>query len=57
MGLKTDLKFKGNDFSHVATAYSIAHLVMQAPNGKVKLPTMLQKVLKKFSKEKKRTKS
>jgi expansin (peptidoglycan-binding protein) len=34
MGLKKDLNFKGNEFSHVASAYAIAHLVMQGPNGK-----------------------
>jgi hypothetical protein len=33
MGLKEDLKFKGNDFSNVASAYAIAHLLMQIPNG------------------------
>jgi hypothetical protein len=34
MGLKKDLKFKGNDFSNVASAYAIAHLLMQGPNGR-----------------------
>jgi MFS family permease len=33
MGLKQDLKFKGNDFSNVASASAIAHLVMQVPNS------------------------
>jgi len=34
MGLKKDIKLRGNDFGHVVTAYAIAHLVMQAPNGR-----------------------
>jgi MFS family permease len=33
MGLKQDLNFKGNDFSNVASASAIAHLVMQLPNA------------------------
>jgi MFS family permease len=33
MGLKQDLKFRGNDFSNVASASAIAHLVMQVPNA------------------------
>lgn len=37
MGIKKDLKFKGNDFSNVASASAIAHLVMQAPIGKAKI--------------------
>jgi hypothetical protein len=38
MGLKKDLKFKENEFSHVASAYAIAHLVMQGPNGMLTAP-------------------
>jgi hypothetical protein len=34
MGIKKDLNFKGNDFSNIASAYAIAHLLMQGPNGK-----------------------
>jgi hypothetical protein len=34
MGIKKDLNFKGNDFSNIASAYAIAHLLMQGPNGR-----------------------
>lgn len=35
MGLPKDLKLKGNDFSNSATAFFIAYLVAEVPNGKV----------------------
>jgi hypothetical protein len=34
MGMKTDLKLKGNDFSNGASAFFIAYLVAEVPNGK-----------------------
>ncbi|KAI9843365.1 MAG: hypothetical protein M1838_002654 [Thelocarpon superellum] len=33
MGLNKDLKLKGNDFSNAATAFFIAYLVAEVPNG------------------------
>lgn len=42
MGLKEDLHFQGNDFSHVATAYAVGHLVMQFPNGMFRLSTQMR---------------
>ncbi|KAF2673864.1 MFS general substrate transporter [Microthyrium microscopicum] len=33
MGIKKDLKLKGNEFSHIASAYAVAHLLMQVPNA------------------------
>lgn len=34
MGLPKDLKFHGQDFSNVASAYAFAYLAMQFPNCK-----------------------
>lgn len=34
MGMKTDLKLKGNNFSNAASAFFIAYLVAEVPNGK-----------------------
>jgi hypothetical protein len=34
MGMKADLKLKGNDFSNAASAFFIAYLVAEVPNGK-----------------------
>ncbi|KAG0645306.1 Thiamine pathway transporter THI73 [Hyphodiscus hymeniophilus] len=39
MGINKDLKLKGNDFSNVATAFFIAYLIAEVPNGYI-----LQKV-------------
>lgn len=33
MGINKDLKLKGNDFTNAATAFFIAYLVAEAPNG------------------------
>lgn len=33
MGLNKDLKLKGNDFSNAATAFFIAYLIAEIPNG------------------------
>ena len=33
MGLNKDLKLKGNDFTNAATAFFIAYLVAEVPNG------------------------
>ena len=35
MGMKTDLHLKGNDFSNGASAFFIAYLVAEVPNGKI----------------------
>lgn len=37
MGLPKDLKLKGNDFSNAATAFFIAYLVAEVPNGELGL--------------------
>ena len=34
MGLNHDLGLKGNDFSNAATAFFIAFLIAELPNGK-----------------------
>lgn len=34
MGLNTDLKLNGNDFTNAATAFFIAYLIAEIPNGK-----------------------
>lgn len=34
MGMKADLKLKGNNFSNAASAFFIAYLVAEVPNGK-----------------------
>ena len=36
MGLNTDLKLKGNNFTNAATAFFIAYLIAEAPNGMFK---------------------
>ena len=33
MGLNKDLKLKGDDFTNAATAFFIAYLVAEVPNG------------------------
>jgi hypothetical protein len=33
MGLSKDLKFKGNDFSNVGSAFFIAYLIAEVPTG------------------------
>lgn len=33
MGLNKDLTLKGNDFTNAATAFFIAYLVAEVPNG------------------------
>jgi hypothetical protein len=33
MGINKDLKLKGNDFTNAATAFFIAYLVAEVPNG------------------------
>lgn len=33
MGLNKDLRLKGNDFTNAATAFFIAYLVAEVPNG------------------------
>lgn len=35
MGLKKDLLLKGNDFTNVATAFFVAYLIAEVPNGKL----------------------
>lgn len=35
MGLNAELKLRGNDFSNAATAFFIAYLVAEVPNGRV----------------------
>lgn len=35
MGMKADLKLKGNNFSNAASVFFIAYLVAEVPNGKV----------------------
>lgn len=37
MGLLSDLKLKGNDFSNAATAFFIAYLVAEVPTGEISL--------------------
>lgn len=34
MGLNKDLKLKGNNFSNAATAFFIAYLIAEIPNGR-----------------------
>lgn len=34
MGISADLKLVGNDFSNAASAFFIAYLVAEVPNGK-----------------------
>lgn len=34
MGMKKDLGLKGNNFSNAASAFFIAYLVAEVPNGK-----------------------
>ena len=41
MGLNKDLKLKGNDFTNAATAFFIAYLVAEVPNGIRPLPLLL----------------
>ena len=38
MGLNKDLKLRGNDFTNAATAFFIAYLVAEVPNGIRPLP-------------------
>jgi hypothetical protein len=33
MGIGKDLKLKGNDFTNAATAFFIAYLIAEVPNG------------------------
>jgi hypothetical protein len=33
MGISKDLKLKGNDFSNVGSAFFIAYLIAEVPNG------------------------
>ena len=33
MGLPTDLALKGNNFTNAATAFFIAYLIAEVPNG------------------------
>jgi hypothetical protein len=33
MGINKDLKLKGNDFTNAATAFFIAYLIAEVPNG------------------------
>lgn len=33
MGLNKNLKLKGNDFTNAATAFFIAYLIAEVPNG------------------------
>lgn len=33
MGLDRDLKLKGNEFTNAATAFPVAYLVAEVPNG------------------------
>ena len=40
MGLNKDLKLKGNDFTNAATAFFIAYLIAEVPNGKRPLPLL-----------------
>ena len=40
MGLNKDLKLKGNDFTNAATAFFIAYLVAEVPNGIRSLPLL-----------------
>ena len=40
MGLNRDLKLKGNDFTNAATAFFIAYLVAEVPNGIRPLPLL-----------------
>lgn len=35
MGLNKDLKLKGNDFSNAGSAFFIAYLIAEIPNGKL----------------------
>jgi hypothetical protein len=35
MGLNSDLKLTGNDFSNASTAFFIAHLIAEVPNGTI----------------------
>ena len=38
MGLNKDLKLKGNNFTNAATAFFIAYLVAEVPNGTPRPP-------------------
>ena len=40
MGLNKDLKLKGNDFTNAATAFFIAYLISEVPNGKRPFPLL-----------------
>ena len=33
MGLQKDLQLKGNDFTNVATAFFVAFIIVEIPNG------------------------
>ena len=33
MGINADLKLQGNDFSNASTAFFIAYLIAEVPNG------------------------
>lgn len=39
MGLRQDLQLKGNDFTNIATAFFVAFIVAEMPNGKLPLFT------------------
>lgn len=39
--MKADLKLRGNDFSNGASAFFIAYLVAEVPNGKNNTPSSL----------------
>ena len=34
MGIKKDIRLVGNDFSNAATAFFVAYLIAEIPNGK-----------------------
>lgn len=35
MGINADLKLQGNDFTNASTAFFIAYLIAEVPNGKL----------------------
>lgn len=35
MGIKTDLKLQGNDYSNISTAFFVAYLIAELWNGEI----------------------
>jgi hypothetical protein len=48
MGLNKDLKLKGNDFSNASTAFFIAYLIAEVPNGELHKSSCKQSLTEQF---------